>query len=198
MICGPFLGYNQGTRPGIARVNPDATLDTSFAPQNISNATFEDVAIQSNGMILVSGTSNPASNGFDRSLIRLNPDGSTDTAFNGMTDGYGYHVMLQPDNKIVLVGIFSKISNGENHNAIVRYNEDGTVDSSFNASITVQGSINKIAQQPDGKLIVAGTFTRANGIQRLNMARFNTDGSLDNTFSVGLGPMPLDWQNAVW
>jgi uncharacterized delta-60 repeat protein len=192
VICGPFTGYNQGFRPGIARLNPDATLDTSFDPQNIANGTFDHVVIQPNGKIVFSGTSNPAATGFDSSLIRLNTDGSTDTSLNAMTDGYGYHVILQPDHKIVLVGSFSKISNGENHNAIVRYNENGTIDSAFNPSITVQGAVHAMVQQPDGKLIVAGTFTRANDTTSLNLARFNTDVTVDNTFSVGLGPMPLD------
>lgn len=193
VICGSFTSYNGTSRPGIARVNTNATIDTSFSPQNITNGTFDHVAIQSNGMIVVSGTSNPVTTGFDRSLIRLNADGTTDASLNGMTDGYGYHLTVQPDQKILLVGQFSKTSNGENHNAIVRYNEDGTVDSSFNASITVQGSINEMVQQPDGKIIVAGNFTRANGATKLNLARFNTDGSVDNTFSVGLGPLNWDY-----
>ncbi len=36
--------------------------------------------------------------------------------------------------------------------------------------------------QPDGKLVIAGGFAKVNGIARRNIARLNSDGSLDVTF----------------
>jgi uncharacterized delta-60 repeat protein len=41
----------------------------------------------------------------------------------------------------------------------------------------------KLAVQPDGKIIAGGYFTVTNGVTYTNIARFNPDGSLDNTFS---------------
>ena len=45
-----------------------------------------------------------------------------------------------------------------------------------------QDSGNAVAQQGDGKLIVAGTTSTATGDQLIALARYNTDGSLDTSF----------------
>jgi uncharacterized delta-60 repeat protein len=44
------------------------------------------------------------------------------------------------------------------------------------------GTIDALAIQPDGKIIVGGSFSRVNGSTRWNLARINADGSLDTGF----------------
>lgn len=65
---------------------------------------------------------------------------------------------------------------------LTRYNLNGAVDASFKppAAIT-SGKVSAIAAQPDGKTLVAGTFTVGSNV---NLARLNVDGSLDNTFRL--------------
>ena len=41
--------------------------------------------------------------------------------------------------------------------------------------------------QPDGKLVIGGTFATVNGAPRYQIARLNADGSLDPTFNGGTG-----------
>src|SRR6185503_6481339 len=41
--------------------------------------------------------------------------------------------------------------------------------------------------QPDGRLLIGGTFTMVNGVTRHGIARLNADGSLDSGFSPGSG-----------
>ncbi|EKE19188.1 MAG: hypothetical protein ACD_9C00099G0001, partial [uncultured bacterium] len=41
--------------------------------------------------------------------------------------------------------------------------------------------------QPDGKILIGGTFTTYNGTSRNHIARINADGTLDTTFSPGSG-----------
>lgn len=53
-----------------------------------------------------------------------------------------------------------------------------------NLQLGEAGSIFAMIQQPDGKLVVGGDFTRIAGQARANLARFNADGSLDPTFTV--------------
>ena len=56
----------------------------------------------------------------------------------------------------------------------------GDVDA-LNAGIT--GSyVNATAVQPDGKIIIGGIFTAVLGVPRSNIARLNTDGTLDTGF----------------
>ena len=56
----------------------------------------------------------------------------------------------------------------------------GATDSFFDARLT--GKIYATAEQPDGRVIVAGDFNSIGGGQRTNIARLNPDGSLDDTF----------------
>ncbi|MBK8284428.1 MAG: delta-60 repeat domain-containing protein [Ahniella sp.] len=55
-----------------------------------------------------------------------------------------------------------------------------------NLQLGEAGSIFAMIQQPDGKLVVGGDFTRIAGVGRANLARFNVDGSLDTTFTLAV------------
>jgi uncharacterized delta-60 repeat protein len=91
---------------------------------------------------------------------------------------------FQPDGKILFHG------SGRN---IVRLNPDGTIDPNFitNALPTTGNSTPVIHQaivQPDGKILVAGTFVTMSFGQygRNNLARLNADGTLDLSFDPRL------------
>ncbi len=49
------------------------------------------------------------------------------------------------------------------------------------------GAVNCAALQPDGKIIIAGSFTSYNGVAANRIARINTDGRLDTSFHTGTG-----------
>ncbi|RZK58773.1 MAG: DUF5008 domain-containing protein, partial [Pedobacter sp.] len=49
------------------------------------------------------------------------------------------------------------------------------------------GSINDAIQQPDGKLVLVGSFTTFNGLPANHIVRINLDGTVDQTFNVGSG-----------
>ena len=51
--------------------------------------------------------------------------------------------------------------------------------------LMVAGSVQAIARQSDGKLIIGGYFSLVDGVPRLNIARLNADGSLDSTWNPG-------------
>lgn len=50
------------------------------------------------------------------------------------------------------------------------------------------GEVFTIAVQADDKVVIGGTFELYNGIPRVSIARVNTDGTLDLTFTPGDGP----------
>ena len=112
-------------------------------------------------------------------------NGIVTTSINANTD-YSYKIAIQPDNKIIAVG---KSNNGTNNDfALARYSADGILDITFgnNGIVTTSiGSsddyINAVAIQNDGKIIVAGCTN--NGSKRnFVVARYNTNGTLDNSF----------------
>jgi uncharacterized delta-60 repeat protein len=123
--------------------------------------------------------------------------GSLDTNFNpGLVRSgyrpYVFSVVVQPDGKIVIGGIFTAI-NGVARNGIARLNADGSLDSSFDPGTGAEGSpnaagnVSAMVVQPDGKIVIGGFFTAINGVKRQNIARLNADGSLDASFDPGTG-----------
>lgn len=91
-------------------------------------------------------------------------------------------VELQPDGKILAVGIFDT-RGAVLQRDLVRLNADGTLDTSFSFGGTNNfGQISFIKLQTDGKILIAGNFNQINGQPRQSIARLNADGSLDTSF----------------
>src|SRR5436190_21931780 len=64
----------------------------------------------------------------------------------------------------------------------------GDVDLSFDPGSGVNGEVNAIVVQPDGKVLIGGEFTTVKGLVRTNIARVNADGSGDSSFNPGTIP----------
>jgi|GEM_PF-1491709 len=133
-------------------------------------------------------TVNTAFNGIEQ----LNDGGNVDLSFNpgtGTGTGNSNSVrgsVFQSDGKAILVGDFTTY-NGTTMNRIVRVNADGSRDTTFNIGTGFNGETTIVVVQPDGKILVGGSFTTYNGVARRNIARLNSDGSLDTTFTPGTG-----------
>ncbi|HEY6144416.1 MAG TPA: T9SS type B sorting domain-containing protein [Flavobacterium sp.] len=188
IICGYLYSYNNAVINRMARLNSDGSLDTSFNLDIIPTVFIKRTLIQPDGKIIIAGDFT-YNNG---KLARLNTDGSLDTTFNmGTALNYIISLILQPDGKIIIGGNFPNINDsGKNH--IARLNTDGTIDSGFNPGlqfsydnngVNLSGDINTISLQTDGKIIIGGWFDHINGILRNNIARLNTDGSIDLSFA---------------
>ena len=53
--------------------------------------------------------------------------------------------------------------------------------------LIVNGAIYRIKPLPDGKILIVGSFTMVNGVNRGRIARLNTDGSVDTSFNPPVG-----------
>ena len=94
---------------------------------------------------------------------------------------------LQPDDRALIGGV--AIFAGQERFAIARLTTQGTPDSTFGdngvASIKVGVNVNALfalAVQPDGKIVAAGTADPGSGNTGFAVARFRSDGSLDQSF----------------
>lgn len=92
-------------------------------------------------------------------------------------------VAIQQDGKVVIGGRFTSV-NSVPRNNIARLNADGTLDRTFADKYEdgVNGTVYAIAIQPQGGIVVGGLFTQAGRVEVMNLARYNTDGSMDKNF----------------
>lgn len=194
LIGGAFYTYRGIEKRFLTRLNPDGSVDTSFSFGGSGfNGIVFSIAIQNDGKILVGGyftTFNGESAG---RIIRLNPDGSKDTSFTGGLGDTVYSIAIQTDGKILVGGLFT-FNNGIG-NRLVRLNSNGIIDVGFytGTGFGNEGypnnswSVNAIAIQNDGKIIVYGQFGTFDGTIVNNIVRLNTNGSRDLTFNTGTG-----------
>ncbi len=165
----------------LARLNPDGTFDFSFRPAARQNSN--NVVIQPDGKI-VAGNASTNSSGAE--LVRFNADGTTDRVIT-ILDDWVTALEILPDGDFYVAGWF-KYVNGVFKKFIVRLNSDGSTDNAFASSVAFINALSfpDLAIQPDGKVIVCGEFSSIQTdpiyYTRWRVARFNTDGSLDQTF----------------
>ena len=138
----------------VARYRTDGSLDSSFDEDGWLTTDFgvgDDyayaMALQLDGKILVAGAvEEPTDFHYqDFALVRYLPDGSLDAGFgtggkvtvNFGTASYAYDAALQPDGRIVVVGMAYPSL------AVARLNPDGSLDTSFAADGMVRRIIIK-------------------------------------------------------
>ncbi|MBT2444062.1 DUF11 domain-containing protein [Streptomyces sp. ISL-36] len=186
----------------LARYLPDGSLDAGFGD---GGRVFTDidggadvaqgVALQSDGAIVVVGTSESTTvGGFYVTVARYHPDGTPDLAFgdNGraVTDfgsggaDDGAAVAIQPDGLIVVAG------QSAGDFALARYNPDGSLDNGFGGDGLVTtdfaggaDAARSLAVRTDGRIVAAGHHG-AGPAYDFAVARYNPDGGLDTTFSA--------------
>lgn len=186
------------------------------AAYNFNNASDEvnSVAIEpTNGKILLVGFTVNASTGKDFALMRLNSNGSLDTSFGlslGRTslnfsgqDDVAYDVLIQPGGKIIAAGS-ARVSNPlfltNTRFALARFNSNGSLDTSFGSGGKVTTSfgnlsndvIQSIALQSNGRIVAAGYQGELSNQNNFALARYNTNGTLDTSFS-GSGKLTTDF-----
>src|SRR5262249_59371666 len=71
-----------------------------------------------------------------------------------------------------------------------RLNPDGTLDPSFDASAQARNIVFCLALQPDGKILLGGSFSQINGQPLGGIARLNPDGTLDPDFYASVDSYP--------
>lgn len=181
---------------GICKYTSLGSLDSSFngtGYQQLSIGTttqLQAVALQADNKAVVGGyTMNDIST---FALARFDTQGALDTTFGGTgyitTDISGGSsinaIIIQPDGKIVAGGVAGQGTPGF---ALARYNTDGSLDQTFGNNGTAllnlgyTSTINALALQSDGKIVAAG-FAWNYVTDICALARFNSDGSVDETF----------------
>jgi uncharacterized delta-60 repeat protein len=189
LVAGDFIRVNgNGAIRRLARFDvATGTLDNDFAPQ--INGPVNAIAIQPDGKIVIGGSFTQVGTTPRNNVARLTAEGDPDLLFN---IGSGANstvnaVALQTvgsETKILVAGGFSQFNGtGTGRNRLVRLNADGSVDGTFNASVTSSSSLLALCVQPDGKVLVGGSFTGIGGATVSNFSRLNANGTIDTDFN---------------
>jgi uncharacterized delta-60 repeat protein len=178
------------------------SLDLTFSSDGKATASFGSgddfanaIAYQTDGKIVVAGKSFNGTD-YDVAILRYNANGILDNTFSqdgkqttpvGTLDDDAEALIIRPNGKIVIAGA-TLISGFNNDFVLVQYNSDGTIDNNFGIDGIVKidfgdnDGANCIALHSDGKIVVAGVSGNFD-FKLFAIARINSDGSLDNTFS---------------
>lgn len=208
IVVGTFTSVNgTPTGKGIARLNADGTVDTSFNVGGTGIGINDRVlacAIQSDGKILLGGGFIRSYNGVPvRNMIRLNANGSLDTSFvypytyEQATFGSVHTINVAADGKIIVSGNSSSTLEGQTH--LFQLNTDGSLDVNFATGTVGQdyyrnpaycstcvAPIQNVVLQPDGKILVVGAFNSYLKYTRKNIVRLFSTGSVDLAFTTTL------------
>jgi uncharacterized delta-60 repeat protein len=196
----------------IVRYNTNGSLDASFGSGGIVTTSFPGqgsyafaVALQPDGKIVAAGTdfvdfSSDDSSDTDFAIERYNANGTPDATFgvNGQVttdfDGFNddaFAILVQPDGRLVAVGSAKNPATYYDF-AAVRYLSNGAIDTGFGTAGRVRTDLGhadfdqarSAVLQPDGKIVAAGFASFNNTLsQPFALARYNTNGTLDATFS---------------
>ena len=201
--------YSELNDFALARYNSDGTLDQSFGSggtvkthfQGTGNtgSTATSAALQTDGKLVVGGYFKKN----DRTphqfaVARYNSNGTLDSAFGqagkattrmGLGDAFSFGIAIQSSGRIVLTGYST--STQDHDFSLIGYTTNGTVDPTFGTGGFVttdfSGATDDIAYamalQTDGKLVVAGR-TGEYPENDFAVARYSSDGQLDQTFGV--------------
>jgi uncharacterized delta-60 repeat protein len=153
------------------------------------------LAIQSDGKIIAAGVGNT-----DFAIARFNSNGTLDASFGAggkvTTDFFGGNdtasaIGIQSDGKI-LAGGTARNSALNLDFALARYNSNGSLDGDFGSGgktfadfFNRNDEANGLAIQANGKIVLAGTAASSDEFFVFGLARFASDGSIDNSFGVG-------------
>jgi uncharacterized delta-60 repeat protein len=158
-------------------------------------AVPSDAALLPNGDIVVAG---------NFGLVRYLPNGSLDTTFGtgGLAQlpatgipSFPPGLAIQPDGKYVWAGEATAPNGTNGAFAAVRFSANGTVDQTFGTgglattafpNSNVQGA-DAVLVQPDGKILLGGAafLNSYHAPEVAALARFNPNGTLDQTFGSG-------------
>jgi uncharacterized delta-60 repeat protein len=183
----------------------DGEFDTGFGVGGKVITQFDNsiseafaVAPQTDGKFVLAGYSLDSSD-TDFALARYNANGSLDTSFGvggkvvtgiGNADDTAFALVIQPsDGKLIAAG---SSFNGRNDDfALVRYKTDGTLDTTFGMGGIVTTGFNNtfdyidaVAVQTDGKIVAAG-YVFNGSYFHFAIARYHSNGTLDDTFGTG-------------
>lgn len=196
-VGGRLAGAGEAALNHLVRLLPDGRPDTDFVlPGELWGGlqTIFDVLVTPAGGVIAAGGFDSVGTVERAGLAQFTPQGAVDAAFDpgpGLqwTETPRVHqVLRQPDGRLLVVGAFSA-AGGQPRQGVARFFPDGKLDESFASPelrFETEGLVRALGRAPDGALLVAGDFERANDEAHPGVARLRSDGKVDPDFMAEL------------
>ncbi|MBF9143060.1 T9SS type A sorting domain-containing protein [Hymenobacter properus] len=194
-----------GQRRTVALLQPSGALDAGFTPLLQIVGSIQKIVRQSDGKLVIAGRFNTIDGHFTDRVARLLPTGQPDLSFAWRQPNSASWatsaLAVQADGKVLLAGssYTSNSFTGSSLNVqpvFTRLTTAGTADAGFVPGITLSptstpssSSVQLVAEQTPGQLVVGGTFTDAAG--KANLTRLTTTGAVDPTFVPPASQAPI-------
>lgn len=192
--------YYAGNGPGVRRMWPDGSLDTSFILINdgpyFSALQGGDYHVFPDGRLLMSGAHHLSDSirGFVGlyNLIWFSDQGYLDTTrIHRDANGVLYEIERLYDGGFICSGNASLLDGQPTGGWIFRVDSTGAVDTTFQTGV-YWGEADVFLPLPDGRCYAGGNFRIIGIPDTLKLVRFMPDGSLDPTFNHLLDLQAVD------
>lgn len=186
VVGGSFSNFDGLSQNRVARINANGSLDLVF--RTTANSTVNDIHLLGDGRFYLVGSFSTVNGSARRGVVRMLSDGSVDPSFDPRTGGTTVRrILVIPSGSILLAGSFSNFAGSLSRN-IVKLSSDGQVEGAFGVSDAPSSSVESLALDEVGRVLIGGGFTKVGNAYQPRMARLLADGSLDPSFVVGIGP----------
>ena len=185
----------------VVRYESTGSLDAGFnntATYSFSTSTalgrVFTLAQQTDGKLLVGGSFNLVGGTQCYNVARLTTTGALDASFASPVSisGAVRTLAIQPNGRVLLGGNFSTGSSPVRNN-LARVLADGQLDATFGATANTNSQVRAVVVQPDGAILLAGSFATVGAQARVGVARITAP----NVLHVA-APAAVAARTAAW
>lgn len=168
-----------------------AALSPTFTNPAGANSTVYAIAPVGDGRVVIGGFFTFAGQGGNQTarvnMAMLNTNGTVDATFNPAPNQQVSAIVRDGAGGYLVGGQFNSIA-GQSRNFLARLNSDGSLDTNFVANLGSgpNNLVYDIVLQPDGKILVGGTFGTVSGQSYPSIVRLNSNGTIDNSFRLNI------------
>ncbi|RYF17605.1 MAG: calcium-binding protein, partial [Flavobacteriales bacterium] len=192
LLAGNFTAFNGVPANRIVRLFSDGRIDGSF---NVGTAFNDDVnamVVQPDGKIILGGKFTNYNGITANRIIRINQDGTPDTAFSsgsGMSKEAVQIIKTDASGNIMVGGSFTGTYNGSDVNRVFLLDANGNLKDDFDiGSGPASASVLALQTAADGSWFIGGSFSVFDSMNQGRLAKINADGEYDTEYlSAGVG-----------
>ena len=195
VVVGNFTSFDTNTHNRIVRLLPTGAVDTNFLGGARANGGIHSVDIRADSRLVIGGNFTTYEGTARNRLALLDANGALNTGFDpGPGANFSIdELVVQPDNRVVIGGIFTSYGGTNNVNFYTRVLANGSLDTNFHAATGsgANGAVSAIALQANGRILIGGGFSSLGASNAPasfgSIARLLASGAVDTGFDPGTG-----------